>query len=280
MRKLILLFVLFLGVQQVIACGGYGNTIIYPMGKSLVQNPLILIDQKKSDIDILSGFEFYLLADNGKKINIEIIQRNQSPFYNQILLKPSKLLKKDSELSLRVTKVKMNEDFYKNETVKQFIDKVKERKWIVNIEEDNISPQYIGDISENFIYVNGAFFNCSFDDNTPVSIYDSRHILMEVRGRGGYRYIIPVWRKNGNFNLYGGDGYSNCHLKPNTRYTFKFRLMDFSGNKSEETKKITFKTKIDEYAKERKQKQKEMKITQRKLAKREKLIAQQTRRNQ
>jgi len=255
MKKLLpLIIILFLATQQATACCARYIAEIYPSGKKLAQNPVILLDYTKELSDVLTNTEFYLMTDEGKKIDIEIIEENTAPSYRQMLLKPSKLLDKGIEVSLKVENLTIDKESSVNvkEDIERLIQTIN-KTWTVSIGEDKIAPKYNEEISGTYydrlmISSPGVDigFECSYEDNVEYifnrGIYSQKEILIEVTDKKGYRCIIPI--NNGIFHLVNGACITSYELEPDTQYYFEFRLMDFSGNKSEEIKNFAVKTDI------------------------------------
>jgi len=254
-KKLLpLIIILFLATQQATACCARYVAEIYPSGESLSQNPVILLDYTKELSDVLTNAEFYLMTGEGKKIDIEIIEENTASSYRQMLLQPSGLLDKGIKVSFKVEN--LNIDKASNANVKKDIERLIEtinKTWTVSIEEDKVAPKYGKEFSGTYYdrLISSSpgvdiAFEFSYDDNVKYtftrSIYSKKQVLIEVTDEKGYKCIIPV--NNGEFHIVNGSCIKHYNLEPDTQYYFEFRLMDFSGNKSEEIKNFAVKTDI------------------------------------
>lgn len=244
MKKLLpLIIILFLAVQQTTACCGRYIAGIYPSGEDLAQNPVILLDYTKELEDVLTDVEFYLMTDEGKKIDIEIIEKNTVPSYRQMLLKPSDLLDKGIKVSLKAENLP---ETSVNKDVERLIKTIN-KTWTVSIEEDKVAPKYGEEFSgtyyDRLILSSPGVdigFECSYEDNTE---YNKRQILIEITDKKGYKCIIAV--NNGSFHIVNGSCIKHYNLEPDSEYYFEFKLMDFSGNKSEEIRNFAVKTDPD-----------------------------------
>ncbi len=250
MRKIILVIFFIFSLQELFACCAGGEISIAPKSNEISQNPVILIDFMERDYQVydkLKKAKLSLIDEQGKEITVKVLERNKGfHTYAQILLKPKKKLKKGSKVSLRITKMETE-----NKLQKRFVQKIQSKKWKVNFEKDKIPPRFNEDIPID--YVNG--FNSSapghgiqgiarfWDNNEYKYNMDKKNIhqiIIEAISEEGKRYLLIT---TGNkFGIYQGICGANFGLKQDTEYSFKIRLIDFSGNKSKETKEIKFKT--------------------------------------
>jgi len=263
MKKLLLFFVLVFGLQQATACCAFYYADVYPKRKDLPQNPIILLNHNIGHTKLLANAQFYLLTGEGERIEVDIIEKNTAPSYAQMVLKPTQLLNIGTKVSLNVENLSIDNEVSSNRhsSIKRFRDAI-EKTWTVNAEKDNISPQYYGKIS-------GTYNDCLMCSDSSISIHVNipskdiveykdinsndkgwNQILVEVTDKNDYKYIVVA--NDNDFLLYDGICGTNYNLEPDTQYKFKFRLMDFSGNKSKRAKKFTFKTDISSIVKEQK----------------------------
>jgi len=262
MKKLILFFVLLLGMQQAMATCRLYFAEVYPKGEDLSQNPIILLDYNKGYTKVLADAKFYLVTDEGRRIDVEIVEENTAPSYAQMILKPTKLLDKGVKVSLNVENLTIESESNKNrrDAIKRLYSII-EKTWTVSVEEDKISPQYDEEITGTYddclmCCPSGLSikFDISYKDNVKYEYsYDNNkrqfeQTLVEVTDKKGYKYIIPAI--NNYFLLSDISCGTNYNLEPDTQYQFEFRLMDFSGNISKEVKTFKIKTDISSIIKE------------------------------
>lgn len=250
MKKLIPIIILIFGIQEIFACCAGEMISIAPRNNEISQNPIILIDFMERDYKIYDKLEearFYLIDDKGKKIDLEILERNEGfHTWAQILLRPKKKLKKGRNVSLRITEMQVE-----GEQQRKFVQRVQSKKWKVKFKKDDTAPKFNEEVAYEYInHFNwsasghGILGTAKFWDNNEYKYEINRRIenqiIIEATSEEGERYLLTT---NGNsFWIYQGICGATFGLKQDAEYSFKLRLIDFSGNKSLETKEVKFKT--------------------------------------
>lgn len=233
---------------------------VYPKGEDLPQNPIILLDYNKGYTKVLADAKFYLSTSDGKRIEVEIVEENTAPSYAQVVLKPTELLDMKTTVTLNVENLTNDSEnnLNRDEGIKRLINKITQT-WMVSVTEDEVSPYYsdeiVGTYDDCLMCSDGSLsikFDILYNDNVKYEYsyndaHQFEHLLVEVRDKKGYKYIIPIF--NSVFVLSNGNCGTNYDIEPDTHYQFKFRLMDFSGNKSKQIKKFTYKTDISSVVK-------------------------------
>jgi hypothetical protein len=250
MKKIFSALMLTLAFKQVIACCAGGLIEVSPRGNEISQNPIILIDFMERDYkvyDLLLKATFYLVDENGGKINLDIIETNKA--FNtgaQALLRPRSGLEMEQIVSIKIEGLNVSD-----EKIKKFINHVQSKKWSVCFDKDTTIPKFNQEVTHEYINHfgssasgHGILGNVVFWDNNEytyqINNRKEKQILLEVTSKEGNKYIIQT--HSNSFWIYDGICGSTFELKQDTEYSFEIRLIDLSGNKSDETKQVKFKT--------------------------------------
>ena len=250
MKFLITFSILIFFPLKSFACCTGGMISIVPKSDEISQNPIILIDFMERDYKIfetLKNADFFLVDNKGKKIKLNVIERNKGfHTWAQILLKPKKQLKLGRAISIRVSGINAKKDLQK-----KFIEKVQSRKWKVKYEKDKIAPTFTSGFSIEYLnHLNwsvsghGIKGHIDFCDNIDYYFKNQqgikKEIIFEVINEEGKRYLLTLY--GGSLWIYHGVCGATFSLKQDKEYTFKIRLMDLSGNMSLEINELKFKT--------------------------------------
>lgn len=249
MEKLISFTILFLSTQIVFACCASEMITISPKGNEIPQNPIILIDFTENDYKIyekLDEARFYLIDEKGYEINVEVLERNEGFYiWAQVLLKPKKELEVGRKVSLRIADVRVQ-----GEAQKKFVQTIQSKRWEVKYEVDTTAPMFTDDMTIQYVNLfnssapgHGINITTKYWDNNEykyeINKRIKRQIIIEVINEEGKRYLLTT---NGNqFGIFHGICGAVFELKQDTSCSFKMRLLDFSGNKSDESKEVKFK---------------------------------------
>jgi len=223
---------------------------IIPKCNKVSQNPVILIGFAERDYQIfeaLKNAKFCLVDNKGKKIKLEVLQLNKG-FHSiaQIFLKSKKKLKRGKIVSIEINGLSLE-----NEKHKKFLKKVQSKKWEISFKKDKTSPYFQSDLKFNYEnYLTSSASGHGVRGN--VSFHDDNEYTFEHKGGVKNQIVLEVVDENGNSYLTSthgdlfwiSDGMCGAafELKQDAEYTFDIRLVDLSGNKSKEVKRIQFKT--------------------------------------
>lgn len=242
MKKNILTFILFFSTQILLACCAGEMISIVPKSTEIQQNPIILIDFMESDYKIYKNLEnarFYLVDDKGNKTVLEVLERNMGfNTWAQILLRPTRKLITGRKVSLNITGLSPSGELHQ-----KFLRTIQSKNWEVRDSTDQASPRFYKDISLE--YVNQLNSSAAGHGVKGVIKFEGQQtienqIIIEATDSAGNRYLIATIGHI--FWIYSGICGSIFELNQDTEYHFKVRLMDLSGNVSDETMVLNFKT--------------------------------------
>ena len=239
------LFILF-ACNELSASCTTGLVHLSPRANTISQNPVILLDFMERDFKVLPQLDkmsFYLVTDEGKKIKLCILEKNKGfKVWAQILFKPKRKLVLGQKYSFRVEGYKVT-----REVSKLFLS-VNEKKWTVSKKKDKIIPQFTGSIDHKYVNILNSTVSTHYteitfgfkDKEKKDGPEKNTYVYVEViDAKGNNYYLLPFQNQ---IEIRDGMCGANFQLKQDTDYTFSLRLMDMSGNKSKERKKMSFKT--------------------------------------
>jgi hypothetical protein len=243
------IFITILFTLRGIACC-IGNFVhIYPQGNKLSPNGIIVVDYSEGWFKIFDGLDnmkFFLKSQQGTTYPLTLIQKTKSnKRHVQFVLKPEHDLPSNKSLSLRLTGIDSS-----NVNAIKFSHHIR-KYWKVRAEPDTYAPRFIDTLKveyDNYINssVKGHGFNCTvlYHDNPVDSFYQvkkwSTELLAEVTDDKGHSYFIPI--QNNLFGIHENICWSPFYIPRNSEVEFTVRLMDFSGNLSQESRKFKCKT--------------------------------------
>lgn len=276
-----LLFILCFCVSTQIAFAHYstGPTLkIYPESETISQNPVFLLiypNIQKTAKEVYN--QIYLEDENGNIINLEIIGESEDTrhieveeYYgfrsdgsvadnglsdDYVLLKAKKILPLNAKVSLFI-------EMGKEEIVKQNLNK---RSWEVKYKIDKTPPTFKSEIMAIYrpslnAACAGANHNVSIilqtEDNIPylknypeyyseedkLKYGKKSEMMIELKDSSGKKYVFLI--ENGKAYWIGNTD-SNLNLplriEENMDWILEARLIDFSGNRSLESKSLRLK---------------------------------------
>lgn len=260
-KSWIFLFKILIGIlliltpmNKVSACCSVGNIRLAPQSNEISQNPLILVefDRIYTNVRTSKKISFYLVSSKGQEIKLSIIEKNYSFSGDiQFLLKPEEILKLETKLRFEVRGLDTLSNVRWNRMIKDYVN---QKTWEVMKNEDNIEPKFLSNINSKYenhfnSSAPGQGVSCTFkysDDNISTYQRNNRkinEIFVEITDERGQKYFEPV--TNSYFGIYHSICGANFEIKRGNEeyeYTFFVRLVDLSGNKSEEIKKVEFRT--------------------------------------
>src|SRR5690606_7069035 len=229
---------------------------VYPREGSITRNPVFLLEFEAAEFkltDKLDELEFFLVTNKQRKIKVDVLRKvNGTGPDVQLLLQAKSLLKLNDSVRLQV-KFRKNNYPIKDSLFQTFQDKVNRKQWHVALKTDQEPVTWKEEISwqepdfrENSVGNFGVRFSFQVQDSNPV-YYDytpgNRFLeqLFEIEMDGKIFYAIGGGRKN-QFSIYRSDCGGNFYLKSDKQYEAKVTALDFSGNRSKETRQVAFNT--------------------------------------
>ncbi|MBK0403443.1 hypothetical protein I5M27_10635 [Adhaeribacter sp. BT258] len=256
MKKIFVLIIgLLVGFELQASCMAEWMAI-YPSTNSVTQNPVFLLEYDESEYKLATKWdelEFTLLVNNKHKVGVKVLQKVTGVGANsQLLLQPEKLLTLNDSVQLEVDFKKKNTGIL-NQTFLTFRDRIKWRKWKVAQPEDLKPVSWVGNLSWEYpeerissISTRGVNFLYQLHDDNPVH-YEyvpgktTALNLFEIEINGRKFYSLGGGPKS-KFSIYDSICGGNFYLQHNKQYEARITALDFSGNRSQETKLVAFNT--------------------------------------
>lgn len=255
--KILLIFLLFnlVPVAQVMACCGADYVTVYPREGGITRNPVFLIQYNEPDFKLsgkINELEFYLLVNSKCKVPVNILQKVSGlGKTSQLLLKATGELHLGDSVQLQVIP-KLVHPVAMGAAFMLFQRKI-DNKWQVTYEIDREPVSWLGAPSWKYApsWPGGSVFSHSVDltyqisDSNPVSYEympgkQTLQQLFEVEIDGRKFFSIGGYRDS--FSIYHGDCGGNFQLNLNQTYEASITALDFSGNRSAETRKVSLNT--------------------------------------
>ncbi len=263
-----LISVLLLTSTVAVACCLGPELNYYPKTEKIAQNPVFLLEYPGIKPLLKRCNDLYLIDQKGNITNLVVVEgygkqnfENNKSYHDHdyqnrfVLLKPEKRLKRNTEVSIFIA-TSCIEDLNTKKRMNDFLQKT----WIVKYKVDKIAPYFKSEVNGQYSsYGSGQNiqFNFKVDDNntywTTLPLYypdklkqkfvPQKELLIELTDLKGIKHIFPML--DGSFRFFNGMCYSNFAL-PNSfinnsmDFAFTAKLMDYSGNKSVESKSIRF----------------------------------------
>ncbi len=255
MRKVLIISFLFLSFYQLQAsCCGSGGISILPSGGEISQNSIFVIGFQERDFPFtkdLLGANIYLKSETGRRVKLNVIDMVKGPRSGvTLVLKAKRKLKRGKTVSIEMVGF--------DDKGSGFKARIGKKKWTVSYKKDRLAPKFVGVPKATFdspvieteegriISYNSAGSvvlrgQLEFVDGEKVK---PNQVLLEltVQDGSGTRFFATV--SNGKFAIQSSICGGNFDVEYQKDYTFKVRLMDFSGNKSKDYKLLGVSTKF------------------------------------
>ena len=279
------LLLVFCSVQMTFACCVGDYLRVLPSSDYIAQNPVFLLEYSGIKIALKKYKRIYLKDQRGKIIDLEVIEGygkgevvtdgRYTDYQNRfVLLKPKKKLQRNTVVSMVIEAgVELDERMTRE------IERLQQKTWKVKYKTDKRDPVFASDIRgkyyggfnssasghsvrfrmetiDNYKYV--PSFPANYTEEQKLKYPRKSEMLIELTDEDGKKSIYPL--KDGSFSFSNGTCYRNFSLPGRLKegesiaYIFEARLMDFSGNISEDTRLINFKILNKPPLKERKKK--------------------------
>lgn len=250
MKKIIYLLILYFSSQNLFAdCAGTGIDF-WPIGNTIKQNSLIMIDGYAESQRIINGlnkkYSVYLKSKD-HEVQLTVIEIQKGEFWiTQAILRPSEKLKSGQEYQLFIDSLPEYEEPLRkwNPDKKEY----EEVKWTVSSGTDLTKPnftsipteskkvlEYYGCGPESYV-----IFNHSVNDSSEFLI---KTTVANLSTNETTTYYLTTIENE----IYVGHGMCSGAFKLNNgqEYEVTFAILDASGNKGNPTNKILFKAPDD-----------------------------------
>ena len=242
--------------QNLHACCMAEYVAIYPREGAITRNPVFLLEFEAAEFKLenkLDELEFYLETIKKRKIKVDVLRKvSGTGPSTQLLLKANDLLKVNDSVRLQV-RFKKGKAALSDEQFKVYQEQVNRKQWYITIADDQEPVAWASEITwqkpdfrANSVDMFEVKFTYQLTDSNPVyyeflpgKIFPEQ--LFEVEVDGKVFYAIGGGPKI-NFSIYRSDCGGNFYVHSNKNYEAKITALDFSGNRSIETRQVAFNT--------------------------------------
>jgi hypothetical protein len=227
---------------------------VYPREGSITRNPVFLLEFEAGEFkltDKLDELEFFLITNKKRKIKVDVMRKvNGTGPDVQFLLQAKNLLKLNDSVRLQV-QFRKNNSPITDSLFQIFQRQVNRKQWKVALKTDQEPVVWTSEITydkpdfkANSVGMFGVKFSFQVQDSNPVyyeyipgKVFQAQ--LFEVEIDGKVFYAVGGGFKN-QFSVYRSECGGNFYLKSDKQYEAKITALDFSGNRSKETKLVAF----------------------------------------
>lgn len=248
MRHLITILLLVLTVHTARAMCGGATAQVWPSGKTLSPNPVILIDVSgNSSLIHLMGTRYHaMLCSGNDTIPLTIAERFEGQFSaSQALFRPERALQKRQEYELFIQGLENPLEMVYRMDPKG--NKLPVR-WNVSDETDLVAPQWTQQTSYKdasyMSYGCGPAVSMNFNlQADPADVLVRTTVTNKLTGKMHFYYLHP---EDGQLSVGHGMCSGAFVFEPQAEYDVCFCLVDASGNKSDFTCIMTVASPIPE----------------------------------